>query len=118
MTALRAWVRALEYTKSASDKTLPGLINDLADTFQDRPALLNRSESVTYAGLAHRINQYARWAMAQGLGRGDVVCLLMTNQPDYVAIWLALTRIGCTVALLNTGLRGGCGTGTRSKATR
>jgi fatty-acyl-CoA synthase len=31
--------------------------------------------------------------------------LLMPNCADYVAIWLGLTRVGCTVALLNTNLR-------------
>jgi fatty-acyl-CoA synthase len=42
----------------------------------------------------------------RGLSRGDTVCLLMANCPDYLAIWLGLTGIGTTVALINTNLRG------------
>jgi fatty-acyl-CoA synthase len=34
------------------------------------------------------------------------MALLLPNCPDYVAIWLGLTRIGCTVALVNTNLLG------------
>ncbi len=30
---------------------------------------------------------------------------MMLNCPDYLAIWLGLTRVGVRVALLNTNLR-------------
>ena len=35
-----------------------------------------------------------------------MVCLLMPNRPEYMAIWLGLTRVGGVVALINTQLRG------------
>ncbi len=38
--------------------------------------------------------------------KGDVVALLMPNRPEYMAVWLGLTRIGAVVALINTNLRG------------
>src|SRR5262249_34132169 len=38
--------------------------------------------------------------------KGDVVCLLMPNRPEYMAIWLGITRVGGIVALLNTNLTG------------
>src|SRR5258708_30864343 len=44
--------------------------------------------------------------MAQGIRKGDVVGLFMTNRPEYVAIWLGIIRAGGTVALLNTNLAG------------
>ena len=44
--------------------------------------------------------------MRRGLGPGDTVCLVMANCPDYLAIWLGLSGIGATVALINTNLRG------------
>jgi fatty-acyl-CoA synthase len=106
---LQAWIRALEYTKiteDTRDTTLATLLNDLADTHADRPALLGEEEQFSYRDLAARANRYARWAMMQGLAKGDVVCLLMPNRPDYVAIWLGITRTGCAVALVNTNLVG------------
>src|SRR5207253_1813795 len=33
-------------------------------------------------------------------------CLLMLNRPEYLAIWLGITRVGGVVALLNTNLAG------------
>ena len=51
--------------------------------------------------------RYARWALDQGLAKGETVCLMMPNRPEYLAIWLGLTRVGVVVALINTNLRGG-----------
>jgi fatty-acyl-CoA synthase len=87
-------------------RIFPLLVDDLADRHRDKPALTSKRESLTYRALAERSRRYARWAMAQGIGKGDVVALLMTNRPEYVAIWLGVIRAGGTVALLNTNLAG------------
>ena len=107
--ARRAWLRALELTApigTESALTFPMLIADLADKFGDRPALLADDTCWSYRTLAEQMNGYARWGLAQRLAPGDVVCLLMPNCPDYLAIWLGITRIGGTVALLNSNLTG------------
>ena len=44
--------------------------------------------------------------MQQGIKKGDVVCLLMPNRPEYLAFWVGVTRVGGIVALLNTNLSG------------
>jgi fatty-acyl-CoA synthase len=106
---LRAWVRALERTapiEQAPTRTLPIVIDSLAERFADVAALSCRRSTLSYRELAESSHRYARWAQAQGLARGEVVCLLMLNCPEYLAIWLGLTRIGVIVALLNTNLRG------------
>jgi len=36
----------------------------------------------------------------------DTVCLLMPNRPEFLAIWIGVTRAGGVVALLNTNLMG------------
>ena len=38
--------------------------------------------------------------------KGDTSALLLPGSPDYLALWLGLTRIGAVVALLNTNLTG------------
>jgi fatty-acyl-CoA synthase len=103
-----AWLRALARTKSIDELgiTLPMLVDRWAALRTDSPALIADGESLTYAELAGRCNQYARWGLAQGLKAGDVVSLVMPNCADYLAVWLGLTRIGVTVALANTHLTG------------
>ena len=108
-TPSKAWARALAYTAPIArnpDVTLPTLINELAEKFSDRPALIGEDMTLSYRGLAARANQFARWALSQGLGRGDVVCLVMQNCPDYLAAWLGITRVGAIAALINTNLVG------------
>ena len=106
----KAWLRALELTSSIGKnpgRILSSLIEEFAATDGERPALLSDCESMTYAGLSTRANQYTLWAMKQGLGKGDTVCLLMPNRPEYLAVWMGISRTGCAVALLNTNLTGG-----------
>jgi fatty-acyl-CoA synthase len=105
--ALDAWRRALERTAAIGcdpPMTFPLLIEDLADRFEDAPALLDEWVSLSYRELAERANRYARWAIEQELKSGDVVCLMAPNCPDYIAIWTGLTRVGVVVALINTNL--------------
>jgi fatty-acyl-CoA synthase len=107
--ALRSWVRALDAMKIVEerpDATLPALFREAAEKFGDRVALIGVQETLTYRALAVRSDRYAHWAIAQGLAPGDVVCLMMPNCPDYVAIWFGISQVGCTVALLNTNLAG------------
>jgi fatty-acyl-CoA synthase len=87
-------------------RTFPDVAEDLARQFGERVALLSERESLTYAAYNARANRYARWAIANGVRKGDVVCLMMLNRPEYLAIWLGITRVGGVVALLNTNLTG------------
>jgi fatty-acyl-CoA synthase len=106
---LQAWVRALELTAPIDRghaPILPALIDELAQRFGAVPALSARQRSLSYRELAEAVHRYARWGLAQGLAPGEVVCLLMPNCPEYLAIWLGLTRVGVVVALLNTNLSG------------
>ena len=78
----------------------------IAEARPDAPALISDQESYSFSQLADRSNRYARWAIQNGLGKGDVVALMMENRAEYVAIWFGLNRVGVVVALLGTGLRG------------
>jgi fatty-acyl-CoA synthase len=107
--ALRDWVRALEATApivSNPRRILPRVIEELAETRGDAPALLSAHECLTFCALDDRINRYARWALEQNLGKGEAVCLVMPNRPEYMAIWLGITKVGGVVSLINTNLRG------------
>jgi len=108
-SATRMWLRALEMTASIAGKpkrVFPVVIEELAEKFGEAPALFSNRECVTYRTLAERSNRYSRWGLVQGVAKGDTVCLLMPNRPEFMAIWLGITRIGGVVSLLNTNLIG------------
>jgi fatty-acyl-CoA synthase len=105
----KAWVRALELTSRIArypDRLLVSVIDDHAARLGDTPALLSERECLTYGQLVARINQWSRWALEQGIHKGDCVGLLMPNRPEFMAIWLGITQVGGVVALLNTNLPG------------
>jgi fatty-acyl-CoA synthase len=103
------WLRAIELTASIDrqpSRLLADVVQAYADQQPDRVALVSDRETLTYRALSDRINQYARWALANGVGKGDTVALLMPNRPEHLAIWLGVTKVGGVVALLNTQLTG------------
>jgi fatty-acyl-CoA synthase len=108
-SALRDWLGALEATATIGgnpERILPRAIEEVAQRHGDKDALISARGTLTYRALAECVNRYARWALDQKLARGETVCLLMPNQPDYFAIWLGITSVGGVVSLLNTQLRG------------
>ncbi len=104
--ARQTWIRALEAIAvlDGEDRpTLAAMLDDLAAQHGERSALVGEGEAFSYAQLASRVNQIARWAQAEKL---TAVALFMPNCTEYLAIWLGLTRAGCVVALINTNLVG------------
>ena len=108
-SAAKAWLRALQATapvERGRSPIFPVIIEELAARFGSTPALESAGATLTYRALADAASRYGRWGLSQGLKPQDSVCLLMPNCPEYLAIWLGLTRIGVTVALVNTNLTG------------
>ena len=109
VACLRGALRTLRMTTPIArnpTRVFPQVIAELADKYGDAPALLSDRERFSYRELAARSNRYARWALAQDIRKGDTICLLMPNRPEFLAIWLGVTRVGGVVALLNTHLTG------------
>ena len=105
----KSWLKAIERT--ARIEANPGalfadLLEDWAVRQPDRPALMSDRETFSYRDLNARINRYARWALSAGIGKGETVCLFLPGQPDYLAAWLGLTKVGAVAALINTKLVG------------
>jgi fatty-acyl-CoA synthase len=108
-TALASWVHALEMTapiERGRAEIFAVALDRLAVRFGAARALETEDSSLSYLALSEAVHRYSRWGVAQNLRPGDVVGLLMGNCPDYLAIWLGLSRIGVIVSLLNTHLTG------------
>ena len=108
-SALKAWTRALERTAPIGRdprRTLPIVVDELADRYGAASALVSSDGDLSYRELSQMANRIARWALTQGIKKGDVVCLLMANCPQYLGLWFGLTRAGAVVSLLNTNLGG------------
>lgn len=67
-----------------------------------RVAVIDRHRQLDYAGLDAEIDAAANALRADGARRGAPVGLLMENRCEYVALWMALTRLGIASAHLGT----------------
>ncbi len=108
-SALRDWVRALEATAPIAGnprRILCSVIEELAQCRGEAEALISDHGTLTYRALVERSRRYARWALDQDLAKGQSVCLMMPNRPEYLAVWLGITSVGGVVSLINTQLRG------------
>lgn len=85
----------------------------ILDCFLDRAGgqpgktfLLFEDSSYSY-GQADRESNRAARALSQHaqLREGDTVALLLGNEPQFVWLWLALAKLGCTASLLNFNIR-------------
>jgi fatty-acyl-CoA synthase len=104
----RSWLEALERTAEATRdprRILPRAVAEWAQTYGDAPALVSDRECLSFRDLEKRMNQYSRWALAEGIQKGDSVALMMGNRPEYFVIWLGLIQVGAITALFGSDLR-------------
>jgi len=106
---LRGALRTLNRVKpikSTPNRTTLDRLEDVISQNYKQIALISDRETLTFGKLGERINRIARWAHANGIGKGDTVALFLPNRPDYLCIWLGIARAGGATALLNTSQAG------------
>ncbi|MBI1243687.1 MAG: AMP-binding protein [Alphaproteobacteria bacterium] len=67
----------------------------------DAVALRFDGRSISYSELDARVRALASWLSANGVGHGERVALLSTNNPDYLALLFACARLGAMLVPLN-----------------
>jgi fatty-acyl-CoA synthase len=96
----------LRRLKPHSTRTIVDVVEAQARRRPANVALIWQDSQMSYAQVDARANAYAHWTIANGIGMGDCVALLMENRPDYICAWLGVFKAGAQVALINTNLMG------------
>jgi acyl-CoA synthetase (AMP-forming)/AMP-acid ligase II len=88
--------------------TLPAYIEDVykpwAESFPDKPALVESSGTWTYRELALAVDATKSWLLASGVRPGDRVMIICENCRAHVAVFFALTAIGAWPVIVNARL--------------
>ncbi len=71
-----------------------------------RPALVTAGEALTWRQFNRLANRFAHGLADRGIGRGDVVAMMLPNGPEVVALVAATAKLGAVAAPLNTAQRG------------
>jgi long-chain acyl-CoA synthetase len=67
----------------------------------ERPAIYWRDVTLTYRELYALARSAAAGLRALGLRKGDRLCLLMTNRPEYAIAWMAGSMLGIVLSPMN-----------------
>ncbi|MAE95113.1 MAG: acyl-CoA synthetase [Deltaproteobacteria bacterium] len=86
----------------AERSAVPAFVRSLAERYGDKPCICLGEQRLSYREIEARSRSWARGLLAEGVGKGTRIGLLMPNGPDWVTAWLAATRIGALLVPLNT----------------
>lgn len=82
-------------------------IEKRVETFSEKVYLYFQDQEITYGELNRRANQLANGFLKLGMRKGDKVCLLLPNCPEFLYVWFGLNKIGAVMVPINPALREG-----------
>lgn len=86
-------------------ETIPQMVFRSADLHGDRPALVTRQRTVSYAQLGDEVRRWARALDGLGVERGDKVACWLPNSVEWLAVNVATMALGAISVPLNTRFR-------------
>ncbi len=81
---------------------LARLMEDAAQNFADRPALICENQRINYQQLNCSVNAIAHLLKQKGLTKGDKVAVMLANIPEFVYCYFAAAKLGAVAVPLNT----------------
>src|SRR5215813_1938384 len=88
-----------------ASRTLPDLLDELAARQADHEFIVSEGQRLSYAETRARARRLARGLQGLGVGRGEVVALLMDNRPEWLVVDFAVTTLGATLVPISTWSR-------------
>ena len=84
---------------------LPEVVAEAARRFGDDPVMVTpEGWAVSYAELDQLSDEVASGLAARGVGKGDVVALVLPSTPEYVVAYAALAKLGAVTVGVNPRL--------------
>ena len=94
--AARGWWR---------EETLSGWLAERAAEAPDRDAIVAPEGRMSYQELAARVERFAGALTELGIARGDVVCVQLPNNTEFVLTLLAAARVGAVASTVHMPYR-------------
>lgn len=78
---------------------------ETAKRYPEKTMLIFEKSTFSYSEGNARANKIAHAALSLGLKRGDVVAIVLANEPDFIWTILGLQKVGVQMAFINFNLR-------------
>lgn len=85
-----------------ASRTIADLVDELAQRYPEREALVGSGQRYTYKALRAEVRRLALALHALGVRRGDKVAILMGNRPEWLIADFAITLLGAVMVGVNT----------------
>ncbi len=89
----------------ARSRTLPDLLDEMAERYPDREAVVAGEERLTYAQYRARVRELAKGLYRLGVRPGEKVALLMGNRLEWLLTDFAVALLGATLVPVSTWSR-------------
>ena len=102
-----ALTRTLRASRKKSDNdSMPKLFQQTVTRYPGNVAIFYEDRKITYLEFNRQANKIAHYLQSQGVGKGDVVGLLMHNRPEFLICLVGIAKTGAASALINTAQTG------------
>jgi long-subunit acyl-CoA synthetase (AMP-forming) len=76
-----------------------------AERYPEHTAVVFKDINLTYRELDALVNLFANALLDLGIEKGQTVALFMTNRPEYLITWFAITRIDAIASPMNPSFK-------------
>ncbi|HEX3285055.1 MAG TPA: long-chain-acyl-CoA synthetase FadD6 [Mycobacterium sp.] len=92
--------------RGSAKRSIGRVFQERAARYCDHVFIRYGDEALTYRDANQTVNRYAATLAERGVGRGDVVGIIMGNSPRTVLLMLAVVKLGAIAGMLNHKQRG------------
>ncbi len=72
-----------------------------AELTPDKPAIIFKDQVISYKGLCSKADHTSCWLQSIGIEKGDRVAVMLNNCPEFLALFLACSRLGAIFVPIN-----------------
>ncbi len=84
---------------------LPDILRKQVESRGDSTFLRFRDRSVSFARMEETSNRAANLLREIGVRRGDKVCLMISNRPEFLELWFGISKLGAIMVPVDTSLK-------------
>jgi crotonobetaine/carnitine-CoA ligase len=96
----------MNYWHKREERVLGRILEERTSENREKIFLKFRDEEFTYATMNTNANKIANGLMNMGLKKGDRVCIMLPNCPEYLFIWFGIAKTGAIEVPVNTAFKG------------